>query len=556
MPKKISSSLLYLILFVLPLKGLGQTSSHDSTQDFQVPESYVERMQKKSNVLELSLKESIRMALSNNLEIEIENFNEELNKEQVLKIKGHYDPTMSFTVGWTARETPTTSTLQAGRGITVNELDGFTFDSSLVQNVGGGGTLNLNFQNGRNFTNSLFQFINPRYDSSFNISFTQPLWRGFFQNGTRRQIQILNLDTKISDTQFKQRVVEVIQQLQNQYWELVYAVANYETQRKSVELAIIQYQDNKKRVDIGVMAPIEITSSKAEVARRDQTLIQSEVQIINAQNGLKRLLASDPQASIWDLIIIPTDSPRLRNVSSTLRQSLDTALRNRPELQRIQLQIEQNEINRKFYTMEGKPNVNLRTNFGTVGAAGQVFQTLMLDFDGDGIPDASGGKTPNTSDPRYGNFSTAWGQLAHFDFHNWGLFLDVQIPIRNRANAADLATVAIRQRQFESTMKNQQHLIIVEVRNAYETITTRKKSMEAARLARQLAEEQLDGETKRFQAGLSTNFEVLRFQRDLAENQVSELRAEVDYELAVTALHRAMNTIVEEQDIILAKEVN
>jgi outer membrane protein TolC len=206
--------------------------------------------------------------------------------------------------------------------------------------------------------------------------------------------------------------------------------------------------------------------------------------------------------------------------------------------------------------MEGKPNVNLRTNFGTVGAAGQVFQTLMVDLDGDGIPESSGGRVPHTSDPRYGNFSTAWGQISHFNFRNWGLFLDIQIPIRNRANEADLATVTLRQRQFESTMKNQQHLIMVEVRNAYETITTRQKIMEAARLARQLAEEQLDGETKRFQAGLSTNFEVLRFQRDLAENQVSELRAEVDYELAVTALHRAMNTIVEEQDIVLAKEIN
>lgn len=556
MPKKISSFLLYLILFVLPFKGLSQTPSRDSNQDFQVPESYVDRMRKQSSLLELSLQESIHMALSNNLEIAIENFNEDLNRAQVLKVKGHYDPTMSFIVGWNSRETPTSSTLQAGQGVTVNELDGFTFDSSFIQNVGGGGTLNLSFQNGRNLTNSLFQFINPRYDSSFNISFIQPLWRGFFQNDTRRQIQILNLDTKIGDTQFKQKVVEVIQQLQNQYWELVYAVANYETQRKSVELAIIQYQDNKKRVDIGVMAPIEITSSKAEVARRDQTLIQSEVQIINAQNGLKRLLASDPLASIWDLVIIPTDSPRLRNVSSTLRQSLDTAFRNRPELQRIQLQIEQNEINRKFYTMEGKPNVNLRTNFGTVGAAGQVFQTLMVDLDGDGIPESSGGRVPHTSDPRYGNFSTAWGQISHFNFRNWGLFLDIQIPIRNRANEADLATVTLRQRQFESTMKNQQHLIMVEVRNAYETITTRQKSMEAARLARQLAEEQLDGETKRFQAGLSTNFEVLRFQRDLAENQVSELRAEVDYELAVTALHRAMNTIVEEQDIVLAKEIN
>ena len=123
----------------------------------------------------------------------------------------------------------------------------------------------------------------------------------------------------------------------------------------------------------------------------------------------------------------------------------------------------------------------------------------------------------------------------------------------NRSNEADLATAVIRDRQLLSTLKNQEQMIIVEVRNAYESLATRKKSLEAATVASQLSREQLEGETKRFEAGLSTNFEVLRLQRDLAQSQVSELRALVDYQLAVTALQKALFTIVEESDIVLAK---
>ena len=113
--------------------------------------------------------------------------------------------------------------------------------------------------------------------------------------------------------------------------------------------------------------------------------------------------------------------------------------------------------------------------------------------------------------------------------------------------------MGISERQLNSQMKNQQQMVIVEVRNSYETIATRKKSLEAARAAHRLAQEQLDGENKRFEAGLSTNFEVLRFQRDLANNQVSELRAQVDYELALTSLQKAMYTIIDENDILFAR---
>ncbi|MCZ6770344.1 MAG: TolC family protein, partial [Acidobacteria bacterium] len=531
-----------------------QFSSPGWAQDVAVPESYVTRMRRQGIVLEMSLREAIRLALANNLEIAIENYNEDLNQEQIIKTRGFYDPTVNFSVGWTSSESPTTSSLQAGGGITVNNFKRFSFDSRLQQNLAGGGILDLNFTNSRNETNSSFSFINPRFNSTFNLAFTQPLLRGFRTTNTTRQIQLFNLDSEITETQFKQQVAEIVQQVQNQYWELVYAVESNETQRRSVELATIQYEDNRKRVEIGVMAPIEITSSRAEIARRELAMTQSEVQIINAQNALKRLLAPDPGASIWNVSVIPTDQPQVEDVQISLQESIRTALEARPELEQIQLQMEKNEIDRSYYRKDGKPILNLRGSFGSNGAAGLVFGSILEDTDGDGIPDTpTGERGPQPDDPRFGNFTKTWTQVFGFDFIDWGISLDVEIPLRNRSNEADLATVMIRERQFLSRLKNQEQMIIVEVRNAYESIATRKKSLETARVASQLSSEQLDGETKRFEAGLSTNFEVLRFQRDLAESQVSELRAMVDYQLAVTALRKALFTIVGESDIILAK---
>ena len=546
-----------ILLFALLLSSPGwaqdaQAASQDG--DWAIPESYVTRMRRQGIVLEMNLKEAMRLALVNNLEIAIENYNEDLNQEQIIRAHGFYDPSLNFSVGWTSSESPTTSTLQAGGGITVNNVKRFSFDSQLQQNVVGGGVLDLNFTNSRNDSNSSFSFINPRFNSAFNIAFTQPLWRGFRETNTKRQIQLFNLDREMTETQFEQRVSEIVQQVQNQYWELVYAVESNETQRQSVELAAIQYQDNRKRVEIGVMAPIEITSSRAEIARRELAMIQSEVQIINAQNALKRLLAPDPGASIWNVSVIPTDQPQVEDVQISLQESIRTAIEKRPEMEQIQLQMEKNEIDWSYYEKEGKPSLNLRGSFGSNGATGQVFENILVDTDGDGIPDTpTGERGPVPDDPRFGNFTKTWTQVFGFDFIDWGIFLDVQIPLRNRSNDAELATAAIRERQLLSMLKNQEQMIIVDVRNAYESIATRKKSLEAARVASQLSREQLDGETRRFEAGLSTNFVVLRFQRDLAESQVSELRALVDYQLAVTALRKALFTIVEESDIVLAK---
>ena len=153
----------------------------DSVQEeeIQLPDSYVDRVRKEGALLEISLKEAIRLALNNNLERAIENFNEEINREQIIRTRGFYDPVFAFTVGWSSSESPTRSELDAGGGVVVSEFKNFQFNNEFTQNVAGGGTFVASWTNSRFDTNSLFNFLNPSYNTRLNLQFTQPLMRGF-----------------------------------------------------------------------------------------------------------------------------------------------------------------------------------------------------------------------------------------------------------------------------------------------------------------------------------------------------------------------------------------
>jgi HAE1 family hydrophobic/amphiphilic exporter-1 len=522
----------------------------------EVPESYEARVRNSGAFLELSLRDAIRLALTNNLDLEIENYNEDLNRMRVFGTKGYYDPVLSFSLGWNSTKRPNTSVLDAGARVPTSIFKRWVFDTQFTQNVVGGGNFSATFNNDRFTTNSAYTYINPQYGSDLAFTFTQPLMRGFLQTQTERQLKIYNLDTKISDSQFKQRVSEIIQQVQNQYWELEFTIQNFEARRRSLELAIVQYKNNQKRVDIGVMAPIEITSSRAEVATREQDMIQSEVQIINAQNALKNLLAPDPKDSLWSLTLLPTEEPKMVDITVSLDDAIQTALNRRPELEQLTLQMEQSGVNREYYKSQGKPAVNLRFGLTSTGTSGTVLGSEAIDTTGDGVPDTIITGVPQPDNPFYGGFGNAFSQVGKFSYLNYVAAVDVEIPLRNRSVESQLAQVAITERQLQSRTKSAQQLIMVDVRNAYEQIATRKKGLESARVARQLTQEQLDGENKRFEAGLSTNFEVLRYQRDLADAQVQELRAMVDYQVALVALQKAMFTIIDQNDITTARRDN
>ena len=514
-------------------------------QEFPSTRPYVERVRSERGYLDLPLKEAVRLALINNLEIAIEDFNEDVTEQRIFATRGDYDPVLSFTTGWNSSEWPATSILEAGRDIPTTLQRGFRLESSVQQPVRGGGSLQLTLNNVRNSTNSLFSIINPNFQSFFDFSFTQPLWRGFRQTATERQLKLFNLDRHINESQFKERVSNIILRLQTEYWELVSAIDIHETRRQSREQAVLQHELNKRRVAVGISAPMEVSRTRAEVSRREQATIQAEVQIVIRQNALKKLLTPDRSAALWNLTLIPTDRPQIRPLGITLEDAIDEALKRRPELERLNLQLEQNGIDRDFYRKEGKPRINLRASLGSYGRSGQVFKNV--DFFGPRT------REPDPTNPFYGNFANSMGQALGFDYISYGIFVDVEIPLRNRRNEGQLAETAIAERRLRHQHREQEQLIVEQVRNAYERLGIQKRELDMSALAVRFAEEQLELETKRFKAGLSTNFELLQYQRDVAEARLSELRSQIDYQLALTDLRKAMNTIIDAQDVAVAQ---
>lgn len=533
--------LLTVALVAAGPRGLSQAPAGTPTppvKEFVKSEPYVERMRKQGEVLELTFKDALARALAHNLQIRIENYNQAVSEQRIRAARGFYDPAFSFSAGINSNKNPLSGAgLSLGAGITSVSK----FGPSVAQNIPGGGAFTLGLSNNRSLDQTTpGLLINPAFNSSLGFSYTQPLFRGAFtQTAFLRQIRILNLDARITESQFRRTVSEVIQAVQNQYWELVYALESYETQRQSRELALTQYETTRQKVMAGLLTPVALTSARAEVAIRDQATIQAEVQIINAQNGLKQLLAPDPKDPIWNPTVVPVDQPKVQEFKGTMEEAIQTAISRRPELLQLDLQLEQNAIDRQYLKQETRPTVNLTSSLTSLGYAGKVLDPTT------GLP--------LSQHSAFGGYGTSWKQIFGFDFFSWGFGLDIQIPLRNRTALAELAQSQIGQQKLQSQLKNTQQAVIVEVRNAYQVIGVQKKNLEAARLARQLSQEQLDGETARFEAGFTTNFEVQRYQRDLADAKVRELRALVDYQEAVIALLKATDQIVDSNDIAIAR---
>jgi outer membrane protein TolC len=508
-------------------------------------ESYVDRARKTGNVQDLTLRQAIEMALTRNLDIVVEGYAMELNRLQLKGALGFYDPQLTFSAGLNSSTFPTANTTQGGSGDLFTTIPTLTtrvsnFAPGLTQNIPGGGSFSATFANSRTTTDDLLNFVNPVYSAALNLTFTQPLWRGFLGGDpTQHQIRVLQLNRKLTDSQFEQTVAQTVQQVHNGYWNLVLALESYEVARQTRDLALLQQSTTAQKVQSGLLAPLALTSDQAEVALHEQEMIQDEVQIISAENALRQMLSPNPADPIWNLTLIPTDRPKMQPLEVTMDGAIKTAIERRPELTQVGIQLEENAADRKYYKNQSRPAVNLSLGAGSVGASGTIFNP------------ATGAEL--TTNPAFGGYPVSWKQAGAFDFPNWSVAVNVQIPLRNRTLEAQYATSVVNQQQLLTQQKSTAQTVIVDVRNAYESVQLQQKAVDTARINRELAEEQLRSATARFETGFTTTFEVLRYQRDLSDARIRELQAQINYQLAVAALQKAMNTIVSANDIELAR---
>ncbi|HLK65920.1 MAG TPA: TolC family protein [Bryobacteraceae bacterium] len=496
-----------------------------------VPKPYRAQLEQHGHVREMSLRDAIATALQCNLEIEIEGYNHEAARANTTNASAYYDPVLGLNTSAISTNVPVTNILQTGE-FASQITKTWSVSPSIQQNLPGGGTAILTTNLNRVSTNSDYSLINPVLGSTFGLTITQPLLRGFLRTGAERQIAINQLNERITVSQFQQKAAAVVEQVINNYWRLAATLENYEAQRQGYAVAAAEYEESRKKNGDGPQAAV--SSQRSELLSRDQILAQAAVQIIQASNGLKRLLAPSVADPLWADGIVATDTPDVKPLSITLEEAVHAAMSKRPELEQLRLQIKQSDADVRFNRQETKPTVNLRLETLATGDTGPI-----RDIPPGTIPPAS----------ITGGIGAATRQALAFQHPSFAAGVEIKMPVRNGAAQSQLTNALIGGHKLQAQLRAAEQDILVDVRNAWESIEAQRRTVDSTQLARRLAEEHLTAETAK-PASDSQNLDVLRSRKDLEEARTRELQAQIDYQLAVVSLERAMSTLLDDQQVV------
>jgi outer membrane protein len=514
-----------------------------------------------SKPVTLTLRDAMLMALENNRDIEVERLNVQMTQSDLLASQGAYDPNLAATLYYDRRLIPATSIFASGK--TDNVIGTATLSQRLPWN---GGTLQATFDNNRATSANPFNTLNPQYTTNLTFTFTQPVWRNRSTDTFRRQVNITKKRLDISDSQFRQRAIEIIAQVQRAYWDLIFARRDHEIKRESVELARTQLEHNHRLVEAGSLAPADIISARVEVERRTDESEAAVDAIQRAENSLKALMLQPSTSELWQSELVPVEQPQIESTAPLpLEDAVKLAFQNRPEMEQYRLRGELNKIDVDFFRNQTKPQVDLFATYGTVGLAGalrtepnpitvnnellylRVNQLSRLA----GLPPLPIIGFGSTPDSLIGGYGQSLSTLFRNEFRAWRFGVNINLPIRNRTAEGNLGRSLAEGKQIDVQRQRTEQTIEVEIRNALQAVETAKKRVEAAKNSRSNAELQYQSEQRKFDAGQSTNFFVLDRQNALSAARGRELRALTDYTKAIAELQRAMSTTLSSNNVVV-----
>ena len=388
-----------------------------------------------------------------------------------------------------------------------------------------GGSYDVRWNNARNTTNNAFSTFNPQLNSSLSATFTQPLLRNFKIDGTRQQLLVSQKNREISDVQLKQSISLTTRNVRNAYYDLMYAIGNLNVQRQSLGLAQQSLKDNRARVEIGTMAPLDIVQAEAEVATREEALIIAEAAIERQQDTLRALVYNPSSPDFWSARIEPTEPVTFAPTEVDAAAAIKTALTQRSDIVNARKNLEINDVNIRYFRNQALPDVTANVNYNAQSIAGT--QVTRARDPQTGLP--TGAIVSSTS---VGVFS-GLGSTFSGDFPGWSVQLDLSYPIGTSPQEAQLARARLQQTQAERQLASLELAVTTQVRDAARNVTTNAKRVDATRSSRILAERRLEAEEKKYQAGMTQNFFVLQAQRDLNVARNNELLALVEYAKSV-----------------------
>lgn len=543
-------------------------------------------------IVKWTRRDAILAALDKNISIDVQRESVRLAQYALISAQGYYDPTVTSTMLYQSASNPTASRFTGlqGQNETSITQQALTYNYGAIQNLERwGSTINANFNNSRITSNN--SNLDTQYAPSLNFTLTQPLFKNFQIDQARLNIKLAKKNLDYSDAQFRQIVIDTILAVEQAYWQLALARRQEDVLRQNVQLAETFLNNTRRQVEVGTGAPIDLVQAAAQL-EQDRLNVYSQMNsVATAENTLKNLCVGGENDDLWSAVIDPVEAFDIKPVSIPVPDAIKVAFENRPEIRQMMVQKDINKINTDFYRNQVKPQINFIASYSTAGLGGTPSITTGPNctpfgnvVNGQFVPTLVNGQevctsvvpvlngntftpavqtvpfNPSVSTPSpitdqfIGGYGTALGNMFKNEFRTWSVGVQFNLPLRNRTAKANLGTALETGRQIDLQTRQLMQNIEVDVRNAIQQVETARMQIDAAKAAERYAEEQYQGENKRFEAGLSTSYFVLTYQQQLASARLTTLQNEAAYNQAIATLQRVMSTTLSTYGIDVPKD--
>ncbi|MEZ5345928.1 MAG: TolC family protein [Pyrinomonadaceae bacterium] len=506
----------------------------------------------------LGLREAIVKALENNKDIEVSRKDVKIAEFDLSASEGFFSPRITGNTFYERASVPNVSIFINNPATTNTALVADIGYQGFVKNFGT--AYSFTFSNRRSTTDSPVSILSPQFNSSFEFKIVQPLFRGRKYDDGRRNIELAKQNLSITDKQFRQKAIDITVNVQRAYWDLAFTLRNLQVQRDGVSDAKEQFEHNKRLVDEGILAPVDIIAAETQVANLEQNVYSALEQVNRAENALKNLIAVNRQDPIWSESLVPTDSVDLQKPKTDLPEALRLALENRIEIEISDVSKLINEYDQKFYKEQLEPEIDLTASYTSNGIAGTANPDAASFFSNtesaqklndvinrvnsidpsrppiSPLPIAP----PQTVSPALtGNYLSSVTDIFANRYPTYRFGVTFSFSADGKTQKALLGKSLVQGEKIDIQREQLEQSIQVDVRNALQMLKTADAKLRAASVSRENSEKQYESEKRKLDSGFSDVYKVLERQTALMNARSAELQARTEVNKAIAELQRA-----------------
>ncbi len=508
----------------------------------------------------MSVREAVVLALENNKDIEVTRKNVRIAEFDLLAARGVFQPRLIGQTFYQRATTPNISIFSTNRDTTEGAFVGNGTIQGFIPSLGT--VIAANVTNQRLTTDNPISILSPQFNATVGLNITQPLFKGRSSDTGRRAIEIAKRNLSLTDSEFRQRSIEIITNVQRAYWDLTFALRNLQVQRDGVRDAKEQLEHNRRLVEEGQLAPIDIVAAETQVANFEQAVYDALNTVSLADNFLKNLISENRHDILWSESIVPVDPVDLRAPPTSLDDAINAAMANRPELDLIDARKSMNEVDRKYLRDQSRPQIDLVAGYTSAGIGGSRNPNFSSPFD---IP-----CDPN--DPGYeaclarqaqqraqlqallqsiGGSGSTYTDIFANRYPTFRVGVQINLPLfGDRTARAQYGRALVEGEKLETQREQLEQAIQVEVRNALQAVRTAEARLRAALVARENSARQYESEQRKLDNGQSDVYRVLERQTALTSARSSELRAQTELNKAIADLQRATGNALRDNDVL------